>query len=209
MAAVVGAVVVGIGALSGCSQDSAEQPSGTTASATRVAAAAITCPELGGPKDLPSYADFNTKYAVPITVINSTSAPLTINTSEIDCYDFSGVENPSVLDGAQIAAGATGGPYTVIARRTCAYIKGDIIGNFQVRKARWLTTVSLTEDPSAKGVLPTTIECSSYEQSPTMCRSGAGQDSAAYTVKLSNGSALRADYVCVGTDTTLTLSDLY
>lgn len=208
VAAVAGLLVAGA-LLVGCGTDSASDSASSSTSPTRDAAGTVSCPELGGPKDAPSYADFSTKYSVPITFINKSSIPVTMSASEIDCYDFSGAENPSILDGAKIATGATAGPYTVIARRTCPYVQGDIIGKFQTREARWKTTVSSTKEPAVTGTIPTTIDCSSFGQNPTMCRSGAGQDRAAYTVKMTNGTALRASFKCDDSNTTITLTDLY
>lgn len=202
-------VAVAAVALGGCATNGADDPATASVASDRLAAGATTCPELGGPRDAPGYADFSTKYSVPITFVNESSIPLTVYTSEIDCYDFSGAENPSVFNDAKVAKGATAGPYTVIARRTCAYVPGDILGKFQEREARWKTTVSATTEPAITGDLRTVIECSSSNQSPTMCPSGAKQNTAAYTVKLTNGSALRADYTCDGPETTITLSDLY
>lgn len=207
---VAAAGLLAVGALLvGCGTDSASEAATSGTSPTRDAAGTVSCPELGGPKDAPSYADFSTRYSVPITFVNKSSIPVTLNASEIDCYDFSGAENPSIFDSAKIATGATAGPYTVIARRTCPYVQGDIIGKFQTREARWKTTVSSATAPAVSGTIPTTIDCSSFSQSPTMCRSGAGQDRAAYTVKMTDGTALRADFKCDDNKTTITLSDLY
>ncbi|MFA7267315.1 MAG: hypothetical protein WC054_13480 [Candidatus Nanopelagicales bacterium] len=208
-AALAGGLVIVATSLVGCTAGTDSETSASEPAATRGAAGTVTCPELGGPKDAPSYADFSTRYSVPITFVNDSSIPLVLNASEIDCYDFSGAQNPSVFDGAKVTAGSSIGPYTVIARRTCAYVQGDIIGKFQTREARWKTTVSASSEPGITGTIPTVIDCSSFGQSPTMCRSGAGQDRAAYTVKLTNGSALRADFTCEDNATTITLSDLY
>lgn len=204
-----GGIAVAALLLTGCATNGATDSPSSSESGERSAAGTTTCPDLLGPKDAPGYADVSTKYSVPISFVNESSIPLTLNASEIDCYDFSGAQNPSVFDGTKVAVGATGGPYTLIARRTCAYIPGDIIGKFQEREARWKTTVSSTTEPAVAGSIATTITCSSFGQNPTMCDSGASQDRAAYTVKLSNGSALRADYRCEDQSSTITFSDLY
>lgn len=188
---------------------SQSEPGAPAADATRAAAGVKACPDLWGPKDAPSYADISTQYTVPITFVNNSSQQLTVNASEIDCYDFSGTDNPSAFDGAVIAPGATSGPYNMLARRTCAYIKGDIIGKFQEREANWKTTISATGYPSVAGTLPTTISCSSTGQEPTMCPSGTSQNKASYAVKMPGGTPLRAAYVCHGGNITITLTDLY
>lgn len=213
----VGAViaVAAAGALSGCgsastsTSETSAEPSAATGAPTRGASGELQCPDLFAIEDLPDYTDYNSQYSVPVTFVNKSSIPLTVNASEIDCYDFSGTENPSIFDGAKIAVGASSGPYRLLARRTCPYVAGDVVGKFQEREARWKTTVSSQANSAITGTIPTVIDCSSFGQNPTMCASGASQDRASYTVKMTDGTVLRAKFVCNGTNTTITLSDLY
>jgi len=159
---------------------------------------------------MPNYFDYSTKYTVPLSFVNNSTHNLTLQSSEIDCYDFSGNETPDQYNGAVLAAGTKSEAFDLLARRTCAYVSGDIIGKFQEREARWKTTVSTTGTQQA-GDLPTGITCSSHGQFPTMCVSGSRQETASYTVPLGSDEALRASFKCDRNtnNVTVTFTDLY
>lgn len=51
-----------------------------------------------------------------VTVVNRTDSTVRIATSAIDCYDWGGTANPSLLDGLQLAAGQSSPNETFVVR---------------------------------------------------------------------------------------------
>lgn len=163
--------------LTGCAQGAAEVTATPTQS--REAAELITCPEIAGPED--AFA-FNTKNGVTLSFENQTDWPMTIDSSEIDCFDFSGAANPSVFDGAVVQPGATSDAYKMVVGRVCPWIDGDIIGRFQERSAHWATDVNL--EGAGDFNLRTVIDCGSFNREPTMCEGGTSQNKDDYLMDL-------------------------
>jgi hypothetical protein len=138
------------------------------------AASTVHCEELGGPTGLPDWFNFNLRFGIDVTFVNETQWPLKVKSSQIDCFDFSGDQNPSLLDGLSVAAGSSSSATRLIARRVCPWIDGDIIGKFQERDAHWATTASLGTVGTFD--IPTVLYCSSRRHTGTMCTSGYAQD---------------------------------
>jgi hypothetical protein len=198
--------------LAGCSDSATSSqsasPSATAAaSIARAAAGVVNCPDLAGPEGLPDYFDFNLKYGVNVSFTNNTEWPMALGAGSIDCYDFSGANNPSNFDGVVVTPGSTSKAYPLVARRVCAWATGDIIGKFQERKANWQSTATFGDVGSAK--LPSTLSCSSFRQQPTMCKGGTSQDKDSFTVDLGTTHAARIDLACKDENITITASKLY
>lgn len=174
---------------------------------TRSAAGVISCPEIAGPTDSPNWFDYATKYGMKVTYTNKTAWPMTLGTAGVDCFDFSGEDNPSRVDGWVVAPGASSQEAMFLARRACPYFSGDIIGKFQEREAHWDTLIDLGDQGIVR--FPSTVKCGSWDSSPTMCRSGVRQDRDSYTLDLGPAHAVRVDVACSEQSAAVTVSSLY
>lgn len=188
-------------------ESAGQDPADAVTAVTRSAAGLISCPDIAGPTDAPDYFDYAVKYGMKVTYTNATTWPMTLGSSGVDCFDFSGADNPSRIDGMVVAPGATSPEQLFLARRVCPYISGDIIGKFQEREAHWDTMIDFGDQGSVR--LPSTIQCGSWDTSPTLCASGASQDRDSYTLDLGPVHAVRVDVRCSNQSATVTFSNLY
>jgi hypothetical protein len=190
--------------LGGCS-------SSDRAAATLQQGAAVpqACPDLAGPIDMPDYLDFNTKFGVNVSIANATSRPWRIEVPPIDCFDFSGVNNPTRYNGAVVSAQGSSGPHLLVARRVCSWVGGSIVPYFQIREAKWNTTF-VDDSSGTRFTVPSIIACSTFDQSsPTMCRSGVRQDNDVRTFDMTDGGAMRVVITCADAKTSIRLEQLY
>ena len=196
-----GIVVVLLG---GCSS-----PGWATAAKQAGAAVPQACLDLAGPIDMPSYLDFNTKFGVNVSIANATSRTWRIEIPPIDCFDFSGVNNPTRYNGAVVPAQGSSGPHLLVARRVCPWAAGTVISWFQIRKAMWNTTF-VDDSSGTRFIVPSTIACSTYDQrSPTMCLSGVKQDNDVRIFDMTGGGAVRVVTTCSGSKTSIRLEQIY
>ena len=176
-AGILAAIAVPAFLLTGCTPSTGVANS--TATPTKAAAQLITCPDLFGPEDT---MVLSAKNKVTIAFDNQTEWPMTVGTSEIDCYDFSGAANPSLIDGTVVQPGQASAPIEMVVGRVCPWIDGDIIGKFQERQARWATNVNF--EGAGDFNLRTAIECGSLYRQPTMCEGGTSQNKDDYLLDL-------------------------
>lgn len=200
--------------IAGCGTTEAPQADDTTATTTEPVTAreatAQDCPDLGGPSDLPAYADFNLRYGIDVTFVNNTTRTWVIEVPPVDCYDFSGTANPTRYDGAVLAPAGTSGPHTLVARRTCPWIGGEIIGYFQTREAIWTTTYAEQGGSEAEIATSSTIACNTFGRTEnTMCSTGVSQDRDVRIFDLPDGGAIRQVTACAADATTVTFDQLY
>lgn len=185
---ILAAIAVPAFLLTGCTQASVEANS--SASPSREAAQLITCPDLFGPEDT---LVLSAKNKVNIAFENQTEWPMTVSSTEIDCYDFSGAANPSLIDGTVVEPGAKSAPVEMVVGRVCPWIDGDIIGKFQERSARWATNVNF--EGAGDIDLRTVLECGSLYRQPTMCQGGTSQNMDDYLLDMGD-NLLRIKYSC-------------
>ena len=172
-------------------------------------AAAQACPDLGGPIDMPSYFDFNTKFGINVTIENGTSRGWRVEVPPVDCFDFSGVNNPTRYNGAVVPAQSSSGPHQVVARRVCSWVSGGTIGYFQTREAKWTTTF-VDDSSGTRFSVPSIIACNTFDKSsPTMCLSGVRQDSDVRIFDMTDGGAMRVVTTCSESKTSIRLEQLY
>jgi hypothetical protein len=159
---------------------------------------------------MPSYLDFNSKYGINVTLINGTSRRWRVEVPPIDCYDFSGANNPTRYSGAVMPAQSSSGPHLLVARRTCPWISGSIIGNFQTRQAKWTTMFVEEGGSGTRFSVPSVIACNTFDKSsPTMCISGVRQDRDVRIFDLEDGGAIRIITTCSDTSTSIRLEQIY
>jgi hypothetical protein len=165
------------------------------------AASTVHCADIAGPEGLPDWFNLNTRFGIDVRFVNQTQWPLVVSTSQVDCFDFSGDQNPSMFDGLKVGAQSSSTASRIIARKVCPWLDGDIIGKFQEREAHWATSASL--DGLGTINLPTTLFCSSRRHVGTICTSGNAQDNDSYLVKLDR-RLIRVTYSCI--DQAVTIS---
>jgi len=159
---------------------------------------------------LPSYFDFNTKFGVDVTFDNATGRTWQLEVPAIDCYDFSGPNNPTRYDAMVLNANSQQAPQRLVARRVCPWIGGTVIGYFQTREAQWNTTFVEQGGSGTRFTVPSVIACSTYTKTtPTMCDTGVQQNKDVRIFDLSDGGAVRLVTTCNGTGASVRIEQLY
>ena len=199
-------IVASLAVLAGCTSQPA--PEAQPDSSVRLAAENPTvCPDLAGPSNLPDYLDFNTKFGISLTFVNQSTKSWKMTVAPIDCYDFSGANNPTKYNGTVLEAKSTSSEQLLVARRVCALFNDPVLGRYQERTAGWKTTFTEVGGAGASFTLPMSISCNTFDSSsPTMCRSGATKNREEVTHKLAGGHLVRTISSCPYGDKTASVA---
>lgn len=152
-----------------------------------------------------------------LSVTNSTPSPYRLVSTEVDCYDFSGENNPSTLDGVVIQPGETV-TRSFDARRVCDWIAGSDVPDeiFTTRDANWTFGIAKI-DGTAQATTRLQISCTDVARAPVMCQQDLNKiDSARLEFPRQGnriGGAVSLDMSCdydfSTSSNTITLTKLY